>query len=66
MKLLIVDSNSILNRGFYGVRPLTNKEGIFTNGIFGFWGIFLKLESELKPDAVAFVFDLPALSLIHI
>ncbi len=65
MKLLIVDSNSILNRGFYGVRPLTNKEGIFTNGIFGFWGIFLKLESELKPDAVAFVFDLPAPTFRH-
>lgn len=65
MKLLIVDSNSILNRGFYGVRPLTNKEGIFTNGIFGFFGIFLKLESELKPDAVAFAFDLSSPTFRH-
>ena len=65
MKLLIVDSNSILNRGFYGVRPLTTKEGIFTNGIFGFFGIFLKLESELKPDMTAFAFDLSAPTFRH-
>ena len=35
-KLLVVDGNSILNRAFYGVRPLTTRDGRNTNAIFGF------------------------------
>ena len=35
-RLLILDANSIVNRGFYAVRPLTNKDGLNTNAIFGF------------------------------
>ncbi|WMJ22363.1 DNA polymerase I [Paludicola sp. MB14-C6] len=57
MKLLAVDGNSILNRAFYGVRPLTTKEGIHTNAIFGFLNILMKLERELEPNAVAIAFD---------
>lgn len=57
MKLLAVDGNSILNRAFYGIRPLTTKDGIHTNAIFGFLNILLKLEREIKPDAVAIAFD---------
>lgn len=65
MKLLTIDSNSILNRAFYGVRPLTNKDGVFTNGIYGFFSIFHKLASDLQPDAVAFAFDLKAPTFRH-
>lgn len=36
MKLLILDGNSILNRAFYGIKVLTTKEGLYTNGIYGF------------------------------
>lgn len=57
MKLLAVDGNSILNRAFYGIRPLTTKDGIHTNAIFGFLNILLKLEREIEPDAVAIAFD---------
>jgi len=57
LKLLAVDGNSILNRAFYGVRPLTTKDGTNTNAIFGFLNILLKLEREISPDAVAIAFD---------
>ena len=57
MKLLAIDSNSILNRAYYGVRPLTTKDGIYTNGIYGFLTIFLKICEETAPDAVAFAFE---------
>lgn len=57
LKLLAIDGNSILNRAFYGVRPLTTKEGIHTNAIFGFLNILFKLEREIAPDAVAVAFD---------
>lgn len=57
MKLLAIDGNSILNRAFYGVKLLTNKDGIYTNAIFGFLNIMLKLLKEHSPDAVAVAFD---------
>lgn len=57
MKLLAIDGNSILNRAFYGVRPLTTKDGTYTNAILGFLNMLLKLEKDIVPDAVAIAFD---------
>lgn len=65
MKLLAVDGNSILNRAFYGIKLLSNKNGIFTNAVYGFMNIFLKNISEIKPDAIAVAFDLPAPTFRH-
>lgn len=59
MKLLAIDGNSILNRAFYGIKLLSNKDGVFTNAVFGFMNIYLKNFNELKPDCVAVAFDLP-------
>ena len=39
MKLLVIDSNSVLNRAFYGIKLLTTKDGQYTNGIYGFLNI---------------------------
>ena len=64
-KLLILDANSIVNRGFYAVRPLTNKDGLNTNAIFGFLNIFFKYFEEIKPDYVAAAFDLSAPTFRH-
>ena len=58
MKLMILDGNSIINRAFYGIRPLTTKDGLYTNAIFGFLNILQKLEQEEKPDALCVAFDL--------
>lgn len=65
MKLLVLDGNSILNRAFYGIKLLTTKDGRFTNAIYGFMNILLKLEEEVKPDAVAVTFDLKAPTFRH-
>ena len=65
MKLLCLDSNSILNRAFYGVKPLTTSDGTFTNAIYGFMNILMKLLSEVSPDAVMFAFDLKAPTFRH-
>ncbi len=64
-KLLIVDGNSILNRAFYGVRPLTNSAGLHTNALFGMLSILHKQISELQPDYAAIAFDLPAPTFRH-
>ena len=65
MKLLVLDGNSILNRAFYGIRLLTTKNGLYTNGIYGFLTILLKLEGETNPDAVAVAFDMRAPTFRH-
>ncbi|MEM1485221.1 DNA polymerase I [Oscillospiraceae bacterium PP1C4] len=65
MKLLAIDGNSILNRAYYGIKALTTKNGEFTNGIYGFLSILLKVLDEVKPDAVACAFDLRAPTFRH-
>ncbi len=65
MKLLAIDGNSILNRAFYGIRLLSNKNGVFTNAVFGFMNIYLKNVGDIKPDAVAVAFDLRSPTFRH-
>ena len=65
MKLLVVDGNSILNRAFYGIKPLTTKDGQFTNAIYGFLTMFEKMKSDVEPDAVAIAFDLKTKTFRH-
>lgn len=57
MKLMVIDGNSIVNRSFYGVRPLTTKDGLYTNAIYGFVTTLQRLMDEESPDAVCVTFD---------
>lgn len=65
MKLLVIDGNSIANRAFYGIKLLTTKDGQFTNAIYGFLNILIRLKAECEPDAVAVAFDLKAPTFRH-
>ena len=58
MKLLILDGNSVINRAYFGVRPLTTREGLYTHAIYGFLNILERMEREEQPDAVCVAFDL--------
>ncbi len=64
-KLIVVDGNSILNRAFYGVRPLTNSSGLHTNALYGMFTILHKQISALQPDYAAIAFDLHAPTFRH-
>lgn len=63
--LLIIDGNSIVNRAFYGIKLLTNKFGLFTNGIYGFLKIMFKHIEDVKPDYICVAFDLKAPTFRH-
>ena len=65
MKILVLDGNSIVNRAFYGIKLLTNKNGEYTNAIYGFLNILLKLEDICSPDALAVAFDVHAPTFRH-
>ena len=58
MKLLILDGNSIINRAYFGVKPLTTRDGLYTHAIYGFLNILEKIEKEEQPEAVCVAFDL--------
>lgn len=66
MKLLILDGNSIINRAFYGVKPLTTREGLYTNAIYGFLNILDRMEKDVQPDAVCVAFDLHGPTFRHL
>ena len=64
-KLVLIDGNSIINRAFYGIPMLTNKEGIHTNAIYGFLNIMFKILEEETPGFLAIAFDLKAPTFRH-
>ena len=64
-KLLVVDGNSILNRAFYGIRPLKTKDGLFTNAIYGMVTILERHLQTYNPDYFAVAFDMRAKTFRH-
>lgn len=64
-KILAVDGNSIVNRAFYGVRPLSTRDGLPTNALFGMVNILERNLESVKPDYCAIAFDLKAPTFRH-
>ena len=64
-KLLVIDGNSILNRAFYGIRLLTNKNGLYTNAVYGMANIIERQIESVKPDYCVVAFDLKAPTFRH-
>ena len=56
-KLVLIDGNSIINRAFYGVPELTNRDGLHTNAIYGFLNILFKTMEEEEPSHLMVAFD---------
>lgn len=56
-KLMLIDGNSLANRAFYALPPLTNHAGFSTNAIFGFCNMLQRVLKEEKPDYVVVAFD---------
>jgi DNA polymerase-1 len=65
MKLMVIDGNSILNRAYYGIRPLTTRDGLYTHAVFGFLTTLLRLRTEEAPDALCVAFDVSAPTFRH-
>lgn len=64
-KLLILDSNSLMNRAFYALPPLTNSDGTNTNAIYGFMNMLFKMKEEFNPDTIIAAFDLKGPTFRH-
>lgn len=64
-KILVIDGNSIINRAYYGMRPLTTKSGKTTHAVYGMINIISRQLSAIKPDYAAVAFDLKAPTFRH-
>ena len=64
-KLVLIDGNSLLNRAFYAMSIFTTKDGLPTNGIFGFIKLLFKILDDEKPQYLAVAFDLHAPTFRH-
>ncbi len=64
-KLILIDGNSLLNRAFYATPVFTTKDGLPTNGVFGFVKLLLKMITDKKPTHIAVAFDVHAPTFRH-
>ena len=64
-KILVIDGNSIINRAYYGMRPLTTKSGKSTHAVYGMINMISRQISAIKPDFAAVAFDLKAPTFRH-
>lgn len=65
-RILVVDGNSIINRAYYGMRPLTTKSGKSTHAVLGMINIISRQMNTLSPDYAAVAFDLKAPTFRHL
>ena len=56
-KFIIVDGSSLIHRAFYALPTLTTSSGHFTNAVFGFTNMLLKIAADLKPAGIVVAFD---------
>lgn len=64
-RIIIIDGNSLINRAFYALPPLTTKEGKHTNAIYGFVNMLLKVIEDYKPTYIGVAFDKKAPTFRH-
>ncbi|MEY8304051.1 DNA polymerase I [Anaerosalibacter bizertensis] len=63
---MIIDGSSLLHRGFYALPLLSTKDGIYTNGVYGFLTMFYKITEEYEPDYISVAFDKKAPTFRHL
>ncbi|NLC43414.1 MAG: DNA polymerase I [Clostridiales bacterium] len=64
--IMVIDGNSLLHRAFYAIPVLSNKKGVFTNAVYGFMNMFLKVIEDYKPYSLAVAFDRKAPTFRHL
>lgn len=64
-KFVLIDGNSIANRAFYALPLLTNKQGVYTNAVYGFTQILFKIIEEIQPEYLLVAFDAGKITFRH-
>lgn len=56
-KLVLIDGNSIIYRAFFALPLLNNDKGVYTNAVYGFTTMLLRILEEEKPTHMLVAFD---------
>lgn len=64
-RIVIIDGNSLINRAFYALPPLTTKDGRPTNAIYGFLTMLFRVVEDYQPDYIGVAFDKKAPTFRH-
>lgn len=64
-ELVLIDGNSLINRAFYALPLLTGKDGGYTNAVYGFANMLVRLIDEYAPKYIAVAFDMKAKTFRH-
>ncbi len=66
-RIVIIDGNSLINRAYYAMqRPMITKEGIYTQGIYGFLNMLNKILEDYTPKYITVAFDRKAPTFRHV
>jgi len=64
-RLMLLDGNGLIYRGYFALPPLTTSKGELVNAVFGFCSIVLRGFQDIGPTYVAVAFDLPGPTFRH-
>lgn len=66
-RIVIIDGNSLINRAYYAMqRPMITKDGIYTQGIYGFINMLNKIKTDYEPGYLTVAFDLKTPTFRHL
>ena len=65
-RLLIIDSNSLMNRAFYANPDFITSRGQHTGAVYGFINMLMKIKGDLNPDYMVAAFDRKAPTFRHL
>ncbi|MDX9887843.1 MAG: DNA polymerase I [Anaerovoracaceae bacterium] len=64
--IVIIDGNSLINRAYYAMqRPMITKDGLYTQGVYGFINILERIIRERNPRYIAVTFDMKGPTFRH-
>lgn len=64
-RLFLIDGNSLINRAFYALPPLTNASGEPTNAVYGLTQMLFRLREDYSPDQILVTFDVSGPTFRH-
>lgn len=65
-RIVIIDGNSLVNRAFYAIqRPMMTKEGLYTQGVYGFLSMLQKIRKDYQPTHMLVAYDRKAPTFRH-
>ena len=64
-KIIIIDGNSLASRAFYALPLLKTSQGQYTNAVYGFTNMLLRLLEEERPEYMVVTFDMAAPTFRH-